>query len=109
MYITSPIHSALFEAAQSAINHSTPTNFSTAETTPISAPPAMNPEAISVPRSKRALFSASSFERDDTNHAIRPPTTSGAFRYIGMNIPSENANAGTPIAVSTNASAAPIK
>lgn len=109
MYITSPNHSALFDAAQSAINHSTPTNFNTADTTPINAPPAIKPEAINVPRSKRALFNASSFEREDTNQATRPPITNGAFKYIGINIPNENANAGTPIAVKTNAKAAPIK
>ena len=73
MYIASPNHSALFDAAQSAINHSTPTNFNTAETTPIKAPPAIKPDAIKVPRSKRALLSASSFEREDTNQAIKPP------------------------------------
>ena len=78
-------------------------------TTPISAPPAMNPEAISVPRSMRALFSAASFERFETNQAIRPPTTSGALSSIGMNIPSAKARAGTPMAVSTRARAAPQK
>ena len=69
----------------------------------------MKPEAMSVPRSKRALLSPSSFERFDTNHATRPPTTSGAFSSIGMNMPSANARAGTPIEVSTSASAAPQK
>jgi hypothetical protein len=78
-------------------------------TTPISAPPAMKPEAIRVPRSARALLSAASFERVVTSHATSPPTTSGALRYMGMNIPSEKGRAGTPIPVSTSASTAPAK
>ena len=69
----------------------------------------MKPDAISVPRSKRALLRASSFERFETNHATSPPTTSGAFSSMGMNMPSANARAGMPIDVSTSASAAPQK
>ena len=69
----------------------------------------MKPEAISVPRSKRALFRPSSFERPETNQATSPPTTSGAFSSMGMNMPSAKARAGTPIDVSTRASAAPQK
>ena len=69
----------------------------------------MKPDAMSVPRSSRALFTASSFERVETYQATRPPTTSGAFNSMGMNIPSEKASAGTPIEVSTSASTAPMK
>ncbi len=62
--MTSPVHSAAFDEAHPLRNQSTSANFSRALTTPISAPPAMKPDAISVPRSKRALLrSASSFER----------------------------------------------
>ena len=107
--MTSPVHSAAFDEAHPLRNQSTSANFRRALTTPISAPPAMKPDAISVPRSKRALLRASSFERFETNHATRPPTTSGAFSSIGMNMPSAKASAGTPIEVSTSASAAPQK
>ena len=76
---------------------------------PVGAPPAMKPEAMSVPRSNRALLSASSCVRVETYQAIRPPVTSGAFSSMGMNMPSAKASAGTPIVVSISASMAPQK
>ena len=95
-------------AFQSAMNQSTLKNFSSALTTPINAPPAMNPEAISVPLFRRASFRALSFERVLTYQEIAPPTSNGRLRSIGMNIPSANANAGILKKVSTMASTAPI-
>ena len=57
-----------------AIDHSTPPNFNKADTTPINAPPAMNPLAIRVPFSPRSLFTFSSLDRDVTYQFMAPPT-----------------------------------
>ena len=83
-------------------------NFSRALTTPMRAPPAMNPEAMRVPLLSLASLRALSFERVLTNHEMAPPTSSGRFRSIGMNIPSANARAGTFNNVSATASTAPM-
>ena len=77
-------------------------------TTPMSAPPAMKPEAMSVPFSPRSLLMFSSFVRVVTYQLIAPPTTSGMFSSIGMNMPSAKARAGTPQSVSTMARTAPM-
>ena len=54
-----------------------PPNCMPALTTPISAPPAMKPEARSVPFSLRRWLSETSVERALTYQLIRPPTMSG--------------------------------
>ena len=77
-------------------------------TTPIRAPPAMNPDASNVPFSPRALLTASSLLREVTYQLMAPPTSNGRFSSNGMNIPSAKARAGTLQNVSTNASAAPM-
>ena len=69
----------------SAMLASMPPNLSSALTTPIRAPPAIKPLAMSVPFSPRSLF---------TYQLIAPPTNSGTFNSNGMNIPSAKANAG---------------
>ena len=46
-------------------------------TTPISAPPAMNPEASRVPFSPRSAFTSGSLLRLVTYQLIAPPTKSG--------------------------------
>ena len=74
----------------------------------MSAPPAMNPDAKSVPLSPRALLIASLFERVVTYQLIAPPTSSGIFSSKGMNIPRAKARAGTLQRSSTNAITAPI-
>ncbi len=76
-------------------------------TTPINAPPAMKPEARRVPLSFLALLISSSFERVLTNQLTRPPTSNGAFNSKGMNIPRENARAGTPSQLRRTARTAP--
>ena len=63
--------------------------------TPINAPPAMKPEANSVPFSPRAALTALSLLRVVTYQLIAPPTTSGMFSSSGMNMPNAKANAGT--------------
>ena len=88
--------------------YSNPANFIPALTTPMSAPPAMNPEAKNVPLSKRALFRAVSFERLPTYQLISPQMTKGVFSSNGMNIPKANAKAGTFSHVSRTARIAPI-
>jgi uncharacterized membrane protein YphA (DoxX/SURF4 family) len=77
-------------------------------TTPISAPPAINPEAMSVPFSVRASLSSLSLLRLPTYHAIAPPTSIGVFKSIGMNMPSANGRAGTLKNVRRRAMTAPI-
>ena len=59
---------------------STPAKRKAALTTPIKAPPAMNPEASKVPLFSRALFKSSSLLRVDTYQLISPPTTKGVFK-----------------------------
>lgn len=87
--------------------YSNPAKRVRAANTPKSAPPAMSPDAMSVPRSRRASFTALSAERVLTNHAIAPPTSRGALSCMGMNIPRQNASAGTPSQLSSTASTAP--
>ena len=89
-------------------NQSTPANFRIALTTPISAPPAMKPEAISVPFSWRAEFTASSLLRLLTYQLMAPPTSRGRLRSRGMNMPRQKARAGTLNTVRRMAIAAPI-
>ena len=70
---------------------------SSALTTPIMAPPAINPEAMSVPLSLRALLVALSFDLELMSQAMKPPTKSGMFKAKGINMPKEKARAGMPI------------
>ena len=103
--MTTASHSAPLQVAY----QSAPAYFNTALITPIRAPPAINPEAISVPRSRRILFTFSSLLRVDTYQLTSPPINKGVFRSNGINIPRAKARAGTPIMVRINASAAPAK
>ena len=70
-------------------------------TTPISAPPAMKPDASNVPFSPRSVLRVASLLRLVTYQLMAPPTTRGMFSCNGMNIPSANANAGILNAFST--------
>ena len=90
------------------MNMSTSANLRIALTTPMSAPPAMNPDAISVPFSMRASFVALSWLRVLTNHEMAPPTSIGMLRSRGMNMPSAKGSAGILKNVSTRAMRAPI-
>ena len=108
-YITTANISAPEVAFHDEANQSAPKYLSSALTTPISAPPAIKPDAISVPRSRRAFFPRSLPLRLATYQLIRPPTRSGVLSSSGMNIPSANASAGTPIIVKISASAAPAR
>ena len=87
---------------------STLANLSIALTTPINAPPAIKPDAMSVPLLLRALLSTSSLLRVLTYHEIAPPINKGILRSIGMNIPSANGSAGILAKVSINAITAPM-
>ena len=87
---------------------SKPPKRSSALTTPISAPPAMNPLAMSVPRSPRSWFSFLSLERVVTNQFTAPPTSSGRFSSRGMNIPRAKGSAGIFAAVRAMAMRAPM-
>ena len=87
---------------------STSANLRMALTTPMSAPPAMNPEAMSVPFSTRASLRALSLLRLPTNHETAPPMSIGMLRSSGMNIPSANGSAGTLKNVRMRAITAPI-
>ena len=93
---------------QSYMNQSAPANLSTAETTPIRAPPAMKPDAISVPFFTLASFTSLSLLLLPTHQEMAPPSRSGKFKSIGMNIPRQNANVGTLQKFSSSAMAAPI-
>ena len=109
MYATSEqISDKGFVHQSLAIDHSTPPNFNKADTTPINAPPAMNPLAIRVPFSPRSLFTFSSLDRDVTYQFMAPPTTRGTFNCNGINIPSEKARAGIWQRSSTIAITAPV-
>ena len=68
----------------------------------------MKPEAMRVPFSLRAAFTFPSWERLPTYQAMAPPTTSGRFRSMGMNMPRAKGNAGILQRVRTIASAAPM-
>ena len=105
IYITTANHSAPLQA----LYQSAPAYFNIALITPIRAPPAINPEAIRVPLSRLALFTASSLLRVDTNQLTNPPTNQGVFNSNGINIPKAKAKAGTPIMVRIKAKAAPAK
>ena len=87
---------------------STSANLRIALTTPMRAPPAMNPEAINVPFSVRAALSSLSLLRLPTYHETAPPMSIGMFRSIGMNIPRANGSAGILKNVSTRAITAPM-
>ena len=101
-------HVAGTESPMSDNQISNPANFSNALTTPISAPPAIKPLAMSVPRSPRCLFTSASLLREVTHQLIAPPTTSGTFSSKGMNIPNAKANAGTLHSVRIMANSAPM-
>lgn len=68
----------------------------------------MNPEAKRVPLSFLAVLRAASLLLVETNQAIPPPTRSGRLSSRGINIPRENARAGTPMKVRAIAIIAPI-
>ena len=68
IYITTANTSAPLQL----INQSAPQYFKIALITPIKAPPAINPEAINVPRSRRALFTFSSLLRVPTYQLTKP-------------------------------------
>ena len=94
--------------AEGFIYTSTFANLRMALTTPMRAPPAMKPEAMSVPFSVLSSFNALSLLRLPTNHEIAPPTSIGMLRSIGMNIPRAKGRAGTLKNVRTRAMTAPI-
>jgi len=85
-----------------------PPNFISALTTPMRAPPAMKPLAMSVPFSPRALLTEASFERVVTNQLMAPPTTSGTLSSKGMNMPKATASAGMCSRSRTMAMTAPM-
>ena len=89
-------------------NRSMSAKRSTALTTPIKAPPAMKPDAMSVPFSLLASLISLSLLRVFTNQAMAPPTRRGRFKSIGMNIPNANGRAGNLQSVRMMAIAAPI-
>ena len=93
---------------QSRLTRFTSKKRNNAETTPISAPPAMNPLAMSVPFSLRSRFTSAFLERVLTYQLTMPPTRSGIFSSSGMNIPRAKAMAGMPQNVSITAITAPI-
>ena len=68
----------------------------------------MKPEAMRVPFSCRAAFTAASWERVLTNQEMAPPTSRGRLRSMGMNMPSAKGRAGTLQKFSTRAMAAPM-
>src|SRR5208283_1855155 len=84
--------SPVCESARDALYQSKPPNLRNAAMTPNSEPPAMNPDAMSVPRENRALFNFSLFEREVTHHETIPPMTSGVFSSCGIYIPSAKAS-----------------
>ena len=91
-----------------AMKTSTFANFRIALTTPIKAPPAMKPDAMRVPFSIRASLTVWSLLRVLTNHETAPPTRRGRLSSSGMNIPRQNARAGTPHQFKTRAITAPM-
>ena len=95
-------------ASHSALTRFMPPNRNRALTTPMSAPPAMNPLAMRVPFSPRSLFVSASLERVVTYQFMAPPTSSGMLSSIGMNMPKAKASAGTLQIVSTIAMIAPM-
>ena len=107
-YATSESHCPTAEVFQCGMVRSSPPNLMTALTTPIKAPPAMKPEATSVPFSLRAVLTALSLERVDTYQATNPPISRGTSSDIGINIPRAKAKAGTRHSVKTTAITAPM-
>src|ERR1041384_4120382 len=77
--MTSPRISPEFDPAHGALKKSIPPNLRKAPITPKSDPPAMKPDAMSVPRENLALFSFSFFDLVVTNHATSPPARRGVL------------------------------
>src|SRR5271169_5841738 len=92
MNMMRPIISPVWEPASDALYQSKPPNLRNAAMTPNSDPPAINPDAISVPRENRALSSFSFLERVVTHQETMPPMTSGVFSSCGIYMPSANAS-----------------
>ena len=105
-YITHP--SAWVVPSEIGFSYLNPAKRVSAANTPNRAPPAISPELISVPRSRRALLTASSLLRVATKYAIAPPTRIGVLSWRGMNMPRQNARAGTPSQLSNTARMAPV-
>ena len=100
-------------ASHSAFMKFSPPKRSSALTTPMRAPPAMNPLAMRVPFSPRSLASSllsplSSLLSLVTYQLTAPPTSRGILSSKGMNIPSAKGSAGTFMRVRITAIAAPI-
>ena len=81
--------------------------FSSAPSTPASAPPAMKPLASSVPRLPRASATFLSVLDLPTQCEIRPPMNSGVLIWSGRYIPMANASGGMPIMNSRTESTRP--
>ena len=96
-------------ASQSVLIGLKPQNRRRADTTPIKAPPALKPLAISVPVSPRSLFTELSVERVVTSQFIAPPTSNGALSSIGINIPKAKAKAGMRKKFNIRAMMAPVQ
>ena len=101
-------HCAGALASHSALAKLMPPNCMAALTTPIKAPPAMKPEARSVPRSPRRLFNSAEVEREVTYQLTAPPTMSGRLSCKGMNMPRAKARAEMPQALSRSEMRAPM-
>ncbi|MGC4000174.1 MAG: N-6 DNA methylase [Anaeromyxobacter sp.] len=82
-------------------------NRSSAVMTPMSAPPAMKPDAISVPRSWRAAATFSSFDDRLSSQAVAAPRISGELRSMGRYMPSARARPETPHISAATAKTAP--
>ena len=93
MYAMSEHTSESGLASHDSLTGLNPPKRSRALTTPIKAPPAIKPEANSVPFSPRASLTALSLERVVTYQFTAPPITNGTFSSRGINIPKAKANA----------------
>ncbi len=72
------------------------------------APPAVNPEEMSVPRLLRRSASSLSFVDFLTRWETKPPTRSGVVTGRGRYMPRANASGGTLASSATRATEAPI-
>ncbi len=66
------------------------------------------PDALVAPQANAMAKVTLFLERVDTYHAMAPPTSIGVFSCMGINMPRQNARAGTPSQLSSSASMAPV-
>jgi hypothetical protein len=103
-----PIPGSAVRSGTKAVPVRSSMNLSTAAKTPTRAPPAMKPEAMSVPWSWRALATAPSFEERRSSQATAAPTTSGELSSMGRYMPSAKASPETPHSSRATAKTAPM-